>query len=428
MSFAPRVTLGQRVGSAAGRRGRGTVLVTLGITSYVLLLSCASMKSPRQSHRPIVGTGLDVLAGQRYKLLQGKRVGLICNHSAVNLRGEHIISLFRSQRAFDLVALFSPEHGLKGGVDRRVASGVDRETGLKVYSLYGKMLRPTEESLKDIDTLVFDIQDIGARFYTYISTMAMCMEEAAKHRIKFVVLDRPNPITGTRIGGPLLHKEYEGRFISYFPLPVMHGMTVGELARMFNKEFNIGCDLRVLKMRGWRRSMWFDETGLPWIDPSPNIRNLVEATLYPGFAIVEFANISVGRGTSSPFELYGAPWIDGKRLTERMNKTGLAGLQFAHAEFTPIQSKFAGEKCSGVRVTLTDREKLDCLRAGLTFVEAIYRLHGDAFDIERIGPLIGDPTVAGRIKAGVPVEKIISDWQPRLRRFMKRREHYLLYP
>jgi uncharacterized protein YbbC (DUF1343 family) len=394
----------------------------------VVVATCGCGGGPNPSRRPIVRTGLDVLSEQRYRLLKGRRVGLVCNHSAVNSRGQHIISLLRSQRTFHLVALFSPEHGLSGNVDERIPSGVHRETGLKLYSLYGETLRPTEESLEGIDTLVFDVQDIGARFYTYISTMAMCMEEAAKHDIRFVVLDRPNPITGRKVEGPVLDKRYEGSFISYFPLPVAHGMTIGELAQMFNKEFAIQCDLRVVTMRSWRRHMWFDETGLPWVNPSPNIRNLVAAILYPGFAIVEGTNMSVGRGTMAPFELYGAPWMNGNALAEEMNRIGPPGLQFTPAEFTPEESKFAGEKCSGVRVVLTDRDSLDCLRAGLTFVDAIYRLHGNVFEIDGIGPLIGDPTIADKIKAGVPVEKIIGDWQPRLQRFIKRRERYLLYP
>lgn len=416
-------------GSRAARQTSHWILLAmLAVPLYVVLLSCVFGGGPYLSRRPVVRTGLDVLTGQRYRLLKGRRVGLICNHSAVNSRGEPIVSLFRQQRGFHLVSLFSPEHGLRGDVEKRVASVVHPETGLKVYSLYGETLRPTEESLKGIDTLVFDIQDIGARFYTYISTMAMCMEEAARHNIRFVVLDRPNPITGTRVAGPVLHKEYEGRFISYFPLPVMHGMTVGELARMFNREFGIRCNLTVVKMRGWRRRMWFDETGLPWINPSPNMRNVVAATLYPGFGMMERTNMSVGRGTLAPFELYGAPWMDGKRLAEEMNRIGLRGLQFSPAELTPVRSAFAGEKCSGVRVVLTDRDKIACLRAGLTFADVIYKLHGDSFQIERIGPMIGDPTLADKIKAGVPVDKIISDWQARLRRFLKRRERYLLYP
>lgn len=428
MSLAWHTVSEGRGAGVTAQTPRWIILATVGAAFCVLLMSCVSGDNPPRFRRPTVKTGLDVLAEKGYRFLKGRRVGLICNHSAINSRGEHIIALFGGQSAFHLVALFSPEHGLKGVVEKRIASGVHPETGLKVYSLYGETRRPTEENLNGIDTLVFDIQDIGARFYTYISTMAMCMEEAAKHKIKFVVLDRPNPITGTRAGGPVLHKNYEGRFISYFPLPVMHGMTVGELARMFNNEFGIHCELTVVRMRGWRRRMWFDETGLPWINPSPNIRNLVAATLYPGFGIIERTNMSVGRGTLSPFELYGAPWIDGMNLAQQMNRVGLPGLQFTPAEFTPERSAFAGEKCSGVRVVLTDRSKLDCLRAGLAFVDTIYRSHGDAFEIERIAPMIGDPTVADKIKAGVPVGKIIGDWQPRLRRFMKRRERYLLYP
>jgi uncharacterized protein YbbC (DUF1343 family) len=205
-------------------------------------------------------------------------------------------------------------------------------------------------------------------------------------------------------------------------------MTVGELARLYNRAFGVGCDLRVVKMQGWRRRMWFDETGLPWIDPSPNIRNLTAATLYPGFCLVERTNVSVGRGTLAPFELYGAPWIDGEELARRMNDLGLPGLQFSPVEFTPDRSVFAGQKCSGVRIVVTDRRKLDCVRAGLTFVETIYGLHGDTFDIERIGPMVGDPDAADKIKAGVSVQRIIRDWQPRLHRFVRTRKRYLLYP
>ncbi len=397
-------------------------------TFCAILLSCGCGNGSRIPRRPAVKTGLDVLSEQGYRLLKGRRVGVICNHSAVNCQGEHIISLFRSQSVFKLMALFSPEHGMRGDVEGRVASGVHGETGLKVYSLYGETRRPTEESLKNIDTLVFDVQDIGARFYTYITTLAMCMEEAAKHDVRFVVLDRPNPITGTSVEGPVLDKSYERSFISYFPLPVAHGMTVGELARLYNRAFGIGCDLRVIRMRGWRRRMWFDETGLPWINPSPNIRNLAAATLYPGFCFVERTNVSVGRGTLAPFELYGAPWIDGEQLARRMNDLGLPGLQFVPVEFTPEGSKFAGQKCSGVRVVVTDRHRVECVEAGLRFIEILYRLHGDAFDIERIGPMIGDAKVAGKIKEGVPVERIIRDWQPRLRRFVRTRKRYLLYP
>ncbi len=400
----------------------------IGLSFFLILLSQWSGHSGALFHRSAVKTGLDILVEKHYRPLKGRHVGLICNHSAVNSRGEHIIPLFRRQDVFELKALFSPEHGLGGSVEEKVASGIDPETGLKLHSLYGETLRPTAESLEGIDTLVFDVQDIGARFYTYISTMAMCMEEAAKRNVRFVVLDRPNPISGTRVEGPILDKMYEGRFISYFPLPVAHGMTIGELARFFNREFKIRCDLTVVRMRGWRRRMWFDETGLPWVNPSPNIRNLVAAALYPGFCLVERTNMSVGRGTIAPFELYGAPWMDGQRLAQEMSSLDLPGLHFSPVEFTPDRSVFAGEKCSGVRVVLTDRSKLDCLRAGLFFIETIYKLHGDVFRIDAIGPMVGDPEIAGRIRQGVPVDRIISTWRPRLRAFLRKRGRYLLYP
>lgn len=406
---------------------RATAASLLAFCFVGIFLSNSGCEKGRFSDRRPVKTGLDVLVEQEYRLLKGRRVGLICNQSTVSSHGEHVISLFQKQKAFQLAALFSPEHGLWGATEETVSSGDDPKTGLKVYSLYGETLRPTEESLAEIDTLVFDVQDIGARFYTYVSTMAMCMEEAAKHRIKFVVLDRPNPITGRRVEGPVVDKTYEGRFISYFPLPLMHGMTIGELARMFNREHRIRCDLTVVKMRGWRRRMWFDETGLPWVNPSPNIRNLVAATLYPAFGIVEQTNLSVGRGTPWPFEVYGAPWMDGVKLADEMNRIGLPGLQFVPAEFTPDRSIFAGEKCSGVRVLLTDRNEFDCVRAGLAFVEAIHKLHGETFKIEGINPMVGDPGAAEKIRGGVPIARIVRGWRVRLNRFMRTREQYLLY-
>lgn len=378
--------------------------------------------------RPTVETGLDVLVNTEFGSLRGRRVGLVCNHSSINSQGVHIISLFREQKEFELVSLFAPEHGLWGNLDERVPSGIDSRTGLKFHSLYGETRRPTPEALKEIDTLVFDLQDVGVRFYTYISTMAMCMEEAARHDVRFVVLDRPDPISGKYVGGPVLDESYEGRFISYFPLPVAHGMTIGELARMFNREFGIRCDLTVIRMKGWRRRMWFDETGLPWISPSPNMRNLAAATLYPGFGIVEQTNLSVGRGTIAPFELYGSPWLDGKKLAEEMTRRNLPGLQFVPVEFTPESSRFAGEKCSGVRVVVTDRDQLDTVRAGMVFVETIYRLYGDTFAVEAIGPMIGDPAAAQRIREGIAVDEIIAAWKPGLRRFQRQRQRYLLYP
>lgn len=399
------------------------------IALSVLMLFLSQVAGSSQvPPRPTVKTGLDVVVETGFRSLRGRRVGLICNHTSINSRGVHIISLFREQKEFELVSLFAPEHGLRGNLDEKVPSGTDPRTGLRIHSLYGESRRPTLESLKEIDTLVFDIQDVGARFYTYISTMAMCMEEAARHDVRFVVLDRPNPISGRYVGGPVLDESYEGRFISYFPMPVAHGMTIGELAHMFNREFGIRCDLTFIKMQGWRRRMWFDESGLPWISPSPNMRNLAAATLYPGFGIVEQTNLSVGRGTIAPFELYGAPWLDGKKLAEEMNRRNLPGLQFVPVEFTPDSSRFARETCSGVRVVVTDRDQLDAVRAGMLFVETIYHLYGDAFAVEAIGPMIGDPGAAQKIKDGVAVNEIIAAWKPGLRQFLRQRQRYLLYP
>jgi uncharacterized protein YbbC (DUF1343 family) len=418
---------------AVRRRGTGFLmswrsLIMVIALSVVMVILSQVAGSSQPPPRPRVKTGLDMLVETGFRPLRGCRVGVICNHTSINSRGVHILSLFREQKEFDLVSLFAPEHGLWGNLDEKVPSGIDARTGLKFHSLYGETRRPTADALKEIDTLVFDIQDVGARFYTYISTMAMCMEEAARHDVRFVVLDRPNPISGRYVGGPVLDESYEGRFISYFPMPAAHGMTVGELARMFNREFGIRCDLTVIKIQGWRRRMWFDETGLPWRSPSPNMRNLAAAALYPGFGIVEQTNLSVGRGTIAPFELYGAPWLEGKKLAGEMNRKNLSGLHFVPVEFTPDSSRFAGEICSGVRVVVTDRNQLDVVRAGMLFVETIYGLYGDTFAVKAIGPMIGDPAAAAKIKEGIAGDEIIAAWRPRLRQFLRQRQRYLLYP
>src|SRR5436190_10839844 len=257
--------------------------------------------------------GIDVLERDNFKMLDGKRVGLITNVTGKNHAGVRDVDLFYNAKNFKLVKLFSPEHGLDAKLDQKISDAVDEKTGLHIFSLYGKTTRPSAEMLEGIDTLVFDIQDVGARFYTYSATMGLCMEEAARHNIKFIVLDRPNPIAPLGCEGPIADKEFFG-FTAYGPIPVLHGMTFGELAGLFNNEFGGKCDLSVVQMKGWHRDRWFDQTEVPWINPSPNMRNLNEAALYTGICLLEATNISVGRGTDSPFELFGAPWIDGPKL------------------------------------------------------------------------------------------------------------------
>src|SRR4029077_9707184 len=315
-------------------------------------------------------TGIDVLERDGFKQLEGRKVGLITNHTGRDRTGRSTIDVLATAKNFKLVALFSPEHGLRGIEDTNVADARDDKTGLPIYSLYEKdRRRPTAEMLKDIDTLVFDIQEVGTRFYTYTTTCGYAMEEAAKNKIKFVVLDRPNPINGYDIEGPVAERELTDQpaysFTSYHPVPVRYGMTIGELAMLFNSERSIGADLTVIKMEGWRRADFFDGTSLTWVNPSPNMRSLTEALLYPGIGLLETTNISVGRGTDTPFEVIGAPWLDGQKLAEALNRAGLAGVRFVSVRFSPKSSRFAGEQCSGVNIIVTDRGAFRPVAAGV---------------------------------------------------------------
>src|SRR5262245_35759074 len=303
-------------------------------------------------------TGIDVLERDNFKQLQGRRIGLITNHTGRDREGRSTIDVLATAKGLQLVALFSPEHGLRGLEDHPVADAKDEKTGLPVYSLYDKdRRRPTAEMLKGIDTLVFDIQDVGTRFYTYVTTCGYDAEEAAENKIKFVVLDRPNPINGYDIEGPVAEAELTAQpsysFTSYHSIPVRYGMTIGELAQLFNTERKINADLTVIKMEGWRRADYYDGTTLAWVNPSPNMRSLNAAVLYPGIGLLETTNISVGRGTDTPFEVIGAPWIDGRKLSEALNRAGLAGVRFVPVVFTPTSSKFAGEECGGVNIVVT---------------------------------------------------------------------------
>jgi uncharacterized protein YbbC (DUF1343 family) len=369
--------------------------------------------------------GIDVLVRADFAPLAGRNVGLITNHTGLDRFGKSTIIHLHDAPNVNLVALFSPEHGLKGLIEARVADSTDPLTGLKVYSLYGQTRRPTPEMLAGIDTLVFDIQDIGTRFYTYIATMGLAMEEAARHNLRFVVLDRPNPITGTRVFGPL--NDRDGRFTAYHKIPVVHGMTVGELARLFNAERRINADLHVIALEGWRRDMWLDETLLTWVDPSPNMRSLTQATLYPAIGLIEGCKVSVGRGTDTPFELFGAPWIDGRRLAARLNGLGLAGIRFIPYCFTPDASKFKGRACSGVQVVLTDRKAFDPLETGLAIVRELKDLFGDAFDIDRVDALLVNKRVLEKVKASSGPTRYTPLWRDDLNDFLARRAKYLLY-
>jgi len=373
-----------------------------------------------------VRSGLDMLAAEQFAPLQGKRVGLITNHSGRDAFGRHAAQLLQQTPGVQLVALFSPEHGLYGNVDAKVASSTDPNTGLPVYSLYGKTLRPTPEMLQGVDALVFDIQDIGVRFYTYITTLAYAMEAASAAGIDFYVLDRPVPIGGDRVQGPVLDRDIRS-FTAYFPLPIRYGMTPGELALLFNNENHIGAKLHVIKMDGYQRARWYDETGLNWVNPSPNLRSLTQTVLYPGVALVEGANISVGRGTASPFEVFGAPWINSKKLAAYLSKRKIAGVEFLATTFSPLDNPYHQQRCGGVRIVLKDRNKLDAPALGIEITSALYRLYPDKFRLGDTLGMIGARSVLTAIKDGEDPRTIVADWQDPLDNFMRVRAKYLLY-
>ncbi|MFH0782896.1 MAG: exo-beta-N-acetylmuramidase NamZ domain-containing protein [Pseudomonadota bacterium] len=372
-------------------------------------------------------TGVDVLSDSGFSLLAGLRVGLITNHTGRDSSGRRTIDLLNNARGVKLMAIFSPEHGLAGTSDETVASTVDAHTGLPVYSLFGTVKKPTDKMLKGLDALVFDIQDAGVRFYTYISTMGYAMEAAAQKGIAFYVLDRPNPITAFFVQGPV-SSEQKRSFTSYFAMPIRHGMTVGELARMFNDELKIGIQLTVVKMQGYLRTQWYDETGLEWINPSPNLRSLVEATLYPGVALVEGANVSVGRGTPTPFEILGSPWIDAGQLSGYLQGRDLAGVKIAAIDFTPVESIYINHLCHGVKITVVDRAVLDTALLGIEIVNALYRLYPHSFKIDDTAGLIGSRSILAAIKEGQDPKEIAGAWHEPLEGFCRLREKYLLYP
>jgi uncharacterized protein YbbC (DUF1343 family) len=325
-----------------------------------------------------------------------------------------------------VVRIFSPEHGLFGVLDEKVGHTVDEKTGLKVFSLYGETRRPTAEMLDGIDTLVYDVQDIGARFYTYISTLGLCMEEAAKHKIKVLVLDRPNPNTGQTVEGPVAEQKHFS-FICYGTLPVSHGMTVGELARFFNERMGIGCDLEVVSMEGWNRSMWWDDTGWAWVNPSPNIRNPTQAMLYPGIGLLETSNLSVGRGTDQPFEILGAPWIDGRRLAAALNKERIPGLRFVPITFTPASSKFAKLECQGVYIVVTDRRYLSPVNAGVTIAWHLENLFGKDYDLDSVVRMLHNDEALLALKQATDPGKVPATWKQDLEAFKQLRQKFLIY-
>jgi uncharacterized protein YbbC (DUF1343 family)/CubicO group peptidase (beta-lactamase class C family) len=373
-------------------------------------------------------TGLDVLAKQNFAPLRGKRVGLITNHTGVDADGRRNVDVMRAS-GVQVTALFSPEHGFLGAEDRENLTDTrDPATGIRVWSLYGKTTRPTAAMLSNLDALVFDIQDIGARFYTYTTTMAYALEEAAKRRIPFYVLDRPNPITGVHVEGPLLDANLKS-FIGYFPgLPLRHGMTMGELARLFNTENRLGADLHVIEMQGWQRGDWFDSTGLEWVNPSPNMRSLTAALLYPGIAMLEGSkNYSVGRGTDTPFEIIGADFIRGRELAAYLNERRVPGVRFYAARFQPASSNFAGKTIEGVRMVVINREVVDSSHLGLEVAAALQHLYPGRIDFGVNRRLIGSEAVIAALQAGTDPWQIATEIGDSVSEFVKLRAKYLIY-
>lgn len=384
-------------------------------------------------------TGIDILYRRNFDLLQGKRVGLITNNTGRSLNGNSSIDLLAAAPNVQLVALFSPEHGLRGDSDVKLASTIDPRTGLPIHSLYGKSCRPTAEMMTGIQVLVFDIQDVGARFYTYIGTLYHALRAAKQQGIPLVVLDRPNPLGGVDVEGAVPDaEEVASRVVAdktgcrsltvIYPIPTRHGLTIGELAIMLNNEAGISADLQVVSMTGWHRSMLWQDTGIAWVNPSPNMKDPVAALLYQAFGPLEATNISVARGTDKPFHCYGAPWLDSSKVLQKL--PNLPGLQFSAISFTPTAPghPYCGKRCNGIEVTITDLKQTKLALAGLYLVRAIQQAHPKQYhaDIGFHG-MLGDSRVWRLLKDGVTPEQIISRWQQGVATFKLLREHYLLY-
>ncbi len=395
---------------------------------FAVSSASAAQKHPKPQHSHVgrVQAGLDVLEAEKFASLRGKQVGLITNHTGVDFQGRSTVELLAKAPGVHLVALFSPEHGIAGHSDEKVSSSKDPSTGLPIFSLYGEHLRPTDDMLQGIDALVFDVQDAGVRFYTYTTTMAYCMEEAAKHNIAFFVLDRPDPLTGDIVEGPMLDPD-KTSFVAYYPVPVRYGLTIGELAQLYNSENHINADLHVIKMKNWHRNYFFESTGSRWIPPSPNLRTLKGSILYPGLEILQNAGISVGRGTEAPFEEFGAPWLNGEDIAAELNAKNLPGLRFANQPFIPVSGLYSGQRCGGVGIKVTDRAAVRSMRMALEIAALLQKTYPQQFDSSKILDLLGNDQALHDLQAGVPPEKIVSSWAPDLATFDQLRRKYFLY-
>ena len=379
-------------------------------------------------------SGIDVLERDNFTELHaaaGKRkIGLLTNQTGVDAQGRRTIDVLAQAPGISLDAIFSPEHGVAGTLDTTdISNSKDAATGTPIYSVYGASdaaRRPSPDVLKNLDAIVIDVQDAGVRFYTYETTMGYFLEAAAKAGIEVVVLDRPDPITGSLVQGPVSDAGHES-FVNYSSVPVRHGMTMGELAKMFNSERNINARLQVVPIEGWMRGDWFDSTGLAWINPSPNLRSLTEAALYPGVGLVEGTNVSVGRGTDTPFELLGAPWINGRELAQYLNQRAISGVRFVPVTFTPTTSRYAGQKCEGVNIVLIERNALDGPELGIELASALHKLYPQQFQLEKMTDLLINEAAFIAIGQGEDPRRIAQDWQPALDKFQQIRQKYLIY-
>ena len=387
---------------------------------------------PREYHGK-VRTGIDVLEIEKFAPLRTKgregpvRIGLITNQTGVDSKGRRTIDLLAHAEGVKLVAIFSPEHGIEGKLDEEhVASGTDAATGVRVYSLYGETRRPTAEMLQGIDALVFDIQDAGVRFFTYVTTMAYAMESAAKAGVRFILLDRPNPLGGDVVEGPVEDAD-ELKFTAYFRMPIRYGMTMGELAKMFNAENKIGVDLTVVEMQGWKRGELFEKTGLKWIAPSPNLRTVKETLTYPGLDILQAAGVSVGRGTETPFEMFGAPWMDGEKVARILTERQIPGVKFKAVKFTPASDLYKGQECGGVSVRVTDARYFRPVRMGMEIAEVLWWKYPENFDVEKMMTLVGSRETVERVRAEKSVDDIEEGWQEGENGFRAMSGKYFIY-
>jgi len=397
------------------------------------LMLCSTAGAENKGACPLGQTvpGIDVLVERGFDAVKGKKVGLITNHTGLSRDGKSDIDILFETRECSLVALFSPEHGIRGTADETVSSGSDEKTGLPIHSLYGKTRKPTPEMLEGVDVLVFDIQDIGTRFYTYIGTMAGAMQAAKDNGLEVVVLDRPNVIGGAKVEGAVAPKELCGGNTCIYPIPTRHGMTVGELASLFNDHFGIGCKLTVIPMKSWDRSMYFDQTGLLWRNPSPNMRTVDGAILYPGLGTAETTTLSCARGTDRPFEMYGAPYFNAEKIAANLRKRNTPGVRFVPVSFTPTAKwhKFENKLCHGVGAVIYDRDALNSATAGLHIVQAIHESHPDEYkELGGYKTETGDPATWKMLTQDkLTPEQIVAKWDKQLDEFNKIRAKYLLY-